>query len=108
MSTEFHSNQDEGFTSDPRWQLREMERGLSRAEWISVAALIITGMQGAYLAGVVVQQIHDQDRRISAVETVQTSNASKIEQLLITTSRIDANVSSLTDQSRARRDRGAN
>lgn len=81
------------------------ERGLTRAEWMGAASLGLSALTLAYMAGVQVQQISDLNRRTTSLETVQQSNATKIEQLLITTSRIDANVASLTEQARDRRER---
>ena len=75
---------------------------MTRAEWIAAAALIISLIQGAYVAGVEVQRLNDHDRRISAAETAQSGQAAKIEQLLITTARIDANVAALADRAKER------
>jgi hypothetical protein len=82
-----------------------MERGLTRAEWMGAASLSLSALTLAYMAGVQVQQISDLNRRATSLEAVQASNANKIEQLLITTSRIDANVAGLADQARDHRDR---
>lgn len=83
----------------------QTEQKLTRAEWMGAASLALSALTLAYMAGVQVQQISDLTRRATALEGTQTSNANKIEQLLITTSRIDANVSSLADQAGERRER---
>lgn len=92
-------------SNTPETELQTMERGLTRAEWMAAASLILSTVTGAYLAGVEVQRLNDHDRRLSAVEAAQASSAGKIETLLITTSRIDANVSALTDQAKEERER---
>jgi basic membrane lipoprotein Med (substrate-binding protein (PBP1-ABC) superfamily) len=86
-------------------ETRMMERGLNRAEWLGAAALALSFVQGAYIAGVEVQRLNDHDRRLASVESAQASSAGKIETLLITTSRIDANVSALAEQAKEQRDR---
>jgi len=78
---------------------------LTRAEWMGAASLGISALTLAYMAGVQVQQINDLDRRATALEAGRAVNAAKIEQLLITSARIDANVASLTEQARERRER---
>ena len=81
------------------------EQALTRAEWIAAAALIISCGTGLYTAGVEVQRLNDHDRRLASVEASQSTQSGKIETLLITTSRIDANVSALAQQAQERRDR---
>ncbi len=71
---------------------------LSRAEWIAGAAFAISILQASYIAGVEVQRLNDQDRRITEIESVQTAREGKIEQLLIATTRIDANLAALTER----------
>ena len=76
---------------------------LTRAEWMAAAGLVLSALSWAYMAGVMVQQIGDLDRRATALEAGRAVNAAKIEQLLITSARIDANVAALTEQARERR-----
>lgn len=84
-------------------ELSNKEAGLTRAEWIAAAALAISIIQGAYVAGVEVQRLNDHDRRLSSIETAQGATQAKIEQLLITTARIDANVEALAERSKEQR-----
>ena len=79
------------------------EQALTRAEWIAAAALIISCGTGLYTAGIEVQRLNDHDRRLTAVEASQNMASGKIETLLVTTSRIDANVASLAEQAKERR-----
>ena len=75
------------------------EKALTRAEWIAATALIISCGTGLYTAGIEVQRLNDQDRRLTAVEAVATTSATKLE-------RIDANVSLLVEEAKERRERG--
>lgn len=80
---------------------------VTRAEWIAAAALVISILQGAYVAGIEVQRLNDHDRRLANMEEQQDRSAGKIEQLLVTVARIDANVSTLTDdRARERQQKG--
>jgi hypothetical protein len=83
-----------------------MERGVTRAEWFAGAAFLISAASIIYSAGLQTQRINDHDRRLTAVEASQSTAAGKIETLLVTTSRIDANVSALADQAKEQRERG--
>ena len=71
---------------------------MARVEWIAGAALGISILQGAYLVGFDVQRLAEIERRVRDIEGVQTARAGQIEQLLVTTTRVDANVSALTDR----------
>lgn len=83
-----------------------MERGLTRAEWIAAAALALSLLQGTYIAGVEVQRLNDHDRRIGGLEVGQDRIVSKVEEIRVTSARIDANVSALAEQTRDQRGRG--
>lgn len=72
---------------------------------MGAASLMLSALTGAYMAGVQVQQINDLKRRTDGLEAIQTSNANKIEQLLIITTRTDANVASLAERGREMRER---
>lgn len=80
-----------------------MEKGLTRAEWIAAAALALSLLQGTYIAGVEVQRLNDHDRRIGGLEVGQDRIVSKVEEIRVTSARIDANVSALAEQTRDRR-----
>lgn len=82
----------------------KMERGLTRAEWIAAASLGLSMLQGTYIAGVEVQRLNDHDRRIISLETGQDQLAAKIEEIRVTSARIDANVTALAEQARERRE----
>ena len=82
------------------------EKALTRAEWMSAFALIGMVLQGAYLAGVEMQRLNDHDRRLSNIETAQVTSSGKVEQLLITVSRIDANVTALAERAQEQRGLG--
>ncbi len=86
-------------------KVNQQATALTRAEWIAAGALIISTGTGLYTAGIEVQRLNDHDRRLAAVEASESTASGKIEQLLITTSRIDANVTTLTDQSKEQRER---
>lgn len=79
---------------------------VTRAEWIAAAALVISILQGAYVAGVEVQRLNDHDRRLVNMEEQQDRSDGKIKQLLVTVARIDANVSALTDRTREQHQKG--
>lgn len=83
-----------------------MERGLTRAEWMAAASLVLSTLTMAYMAGVEVQRMNDHERRIGGLEVGQDRIVTKVEEIRITSARIDANVSALTEQARERRDRG--
>jgi len=76
---------------------------LTRAEWIAAAALGLSLLQGTYIAGVEVQRLNDHDRRIGGLEVQQDRIVTKVEEIRITSARIDANVAALTEQARERR-----
>jgi hypothetical protein len=71
----------------------------SRAEWISIASLVITLAALVFNIGVVYQTVQDHDRRIIAEEA-------KSDQLIPRVERIDANVAFLAEQAREQRERG--
>lgn len=75
------------------------DQSFTKAEWMAAAALCLSFVQGAYIAGVEIQRLNDQDRRLASLEAAQAASAGKIEQLLITTTRIDANVTALASTS---------
>lgn len=77
-----------------------MERGLTRAEWMAAASLVLSTLTMAYMAGVEVQRLNDHDRRIVSLETGQDRMVAKVEEIRVTSARIDANVSALTEQAR--------
>lgn len=79
---------------------------LKRTEWLAYIALIVSLGGGIYIVGVDVQRLNDYDRRIAAMETYQGTSSGKIETLLVTTARIDANVASLTDEQHTHRGGG--
>lgn len=81
----------------------KMELGLTRAEWMAAASLVLSTLTMAYMAGVEVQRLNDHDRRIISLETSQDRMTAKIEEIRVTSARIDANVAALTDQARERR-----
>jgi hypothetical protein len=72
------------------------EQSVKRAEWISVAALVLTMASGVFQLGVVWQAQQDHERRIIVIETDSKILITKVE-------RIDANVAYLAE--RAREDR---
>ena len=77
---------------------------MTRAEWMAAAALVLSMVQGAYIAGVEVQRLNDHDRRLTNIETAQVTSSGKIEQILIAESRIEANIAALADQAKEKRD----
>lgn len=72
------------------------EQSVKRAEWISIAALVLTMASGVFQLGVVWQAQQDHERRIIVIETDSKILIQKVE-------RIDANVTFLAE--RAREDR---
>jgi hypothetical protein len=78
--------------------LAEEKQSVKRAEWISIAALMLTLASGIFQLGVVWQSQQDQERRLIVVE-----NDNKI--LIPKVERIDANVSFLAEQAREDRRR---
>jgi len=76
---------------------------LTRAEWMAAASLVLSTLTMAYMAGVEVQRLNDHDRRIISLETSQDRMTAKIEEIRVTSARIDANVAALTEQARERR-----
>lgn len=82
------------------------EKGLTRAEWMAAASLVLSTLTMAYMAGIEVQRLNDHDRRIIGLEAGQDRMAAKVEEIRVTSARIDANVSALTEQARERRERG--
>lgn len=72
-----------------------MEQKMTRAEWIAAAALALSAVQGAYIAGVEVQRLNEHDRRLAGLEETDRTTGQKIETLLMTTARIDANVADM-------------
>lgn len=79
------------------------EDRLSRAEWIAATALALSVAQGCYVAGVETQRLNDHERRLSALKSSEVMSAGKIETLLVTTTRIDANVAAIADRENERR-----
>lgn len=75
---------------------------MTRAEWMAAAALAVSLIQGAYIAGVEVQRLNDHDRRIIGLEAGQDRMAAKVEEIRVTSARIDANVSALAEQAHER------
>ncbi|MES2782578.1 MAG: hypothetical protein V4657_07270 [Pseudomonadota bacterium] len=71
---------------------------MKRAEWISVAALVLTMASGVFQLGVVWQAQQDHERRIIVIEADSKVLITRVE-------RIDANVSFLAE--RAREDRAS-
>ena len=71
---------------------------------MAAAALVLSMVQGAYIAGVEVQRLNDHDRRLTNIETAQVTSSGKIEQILIAESRIEANIAALADQAKEKRD----
>ncbi|WP_428331975.1 hypothetical protein [Novosphingobium sp.] len=90
----------------PHTETKSKEDRLNRAEWISAASFGLSVLLLAYVAGVDVQRLNDQDRRLSALESSETMSASKIESLLVTTMRIDTNVTALAEREREHRGGG--
>lgn len=84
----------------PNDHQKTMERRVTRADWFAGSALLIASAGIIYSAGLQSQRLDDHDRRLTTIEAAQASNASKVEQLLITTARIDANVSALADRAK--------
>jgi hypothetical protein len=70
---------------------------------MAAASLVLSTLTMAYMAGVEVQRLNDHDRRIISLETSQDRMTAKIEEIRVTSARIDANVAALTDQARERR-----
>jgi hypothetical protein len=85
-----------------RQSLKE-EGALTRAEWMAAAALGLSLLQGTYIAGVEVQRLNDHDRRIGGLEVQQDRIATKVEEIRVTSARIDANVAALAEITRERR-----
>lgn len=69
---------------------------MKRAEWIAIAAFLVSIAQGLFMLGAVWGQVQDHDRRILEIEA---ENKSTVLQL----TRIERDVSFLAD--RAREDR---
>lgn len=84
-----------------------MSNNMTRAEWMAAASLLISTLTMAYMAGIEIQRLNDHDRRIISLEVGQDQQAAKIEEIRVTSARIDANVASLTDQARGRMHREA-
>jgi hypothetical protein len=78
-------------------------KGLNRAEWLAAAGLVLSALSWAYMAGVIVQQIGELDRRTAALEIGRQINAAKIETLLISNSRIETIVTEIKEQQRDNR-----
>lgn len=78
----------------------EHETSVKRAEWISIAALVLTMASGVFQLGVVWQSQQDHERRIVLIETDNRVLIQKVE-------RIDANVAFLADRAREDRERNS-
>ena len=94
----------DGIAVIDQYQRRQEALALTRAEWMAAAALVLSMVQGAYIAGVEVQRLNDHDRRLTNIETAQVTSSGKIEQILIAESRIEANIAALADQAKEKRD----
>lgn len=70
---------------------------MSRAEWIAIVAVLLNVATMIFVAGQVVQQQHDQERRILKLENTLDALVPKVE-------RIDANVEFLAEQAREQRE----
>lgn len=71
---------------------------MTRAEWIAVAALLVSILGGAFSLGIVYADVQDQGRRLSDVERSTDALVAKVE-------RIDANVQFLAELAREERNR---
>jgi cell division protein FtsB len=75
-----------------------MAEKITRAEWIAIAALVISILGGSFSLGVVYADVQSQGRRLDAVEQSNSALVQKVE-------RIDANVSFLAELAREERNR---
>lgn len=82
----------------PPFPLEAGDSPVKRAEWIAIAAFVVSIAQFVFMAGVIYADVQDHDRRILVIETeVKTQST--------TLTRIEAGVKFLED--RAREDRAA-
>lgn len=71
---------------------------ITRAEWIAIAALVISILGGAFTLGVVYGEVQNHTRRLDVVEASNDALVAKVE-------RIDANVTFLAELAREERAR---
>ena len=75
-----------------------MSDKINRAEWIAIAALVISILGGSFTLGVVYGEVQNHTRRLDLVEASNDELVAKVE-------RIDANVSFLAELAREERAR---
>lgn len=71
---------------------------VTRAEWIAIAALLVTIIAQIFNMGVVYGQVQEHDRSIAKLEEVTDQLVPRVE-------RIDANVEFLAEQAREQREK---
>ena len=84
---------------------REMQRGVTRSEYIAAAAFFLNLLTLAFGAGIYVNTIQQHTKDINELRRVQEHDQQQFLAITQTLTRIDTNVAWMTDRAREDRER---